>query len=300
MIGRENLISLPSVVFLLLVVTLNGLSACTFFNEGRTLYNREGSRIGLEDDPSVSRSSQAELNNHPIDWTSKDLESILQSIQVRGYSGTIMSLMAKPQSKPLFTPKELAFISEHLARAFREAKPTERVFFSLPKPDVAYSEDRTAGAMFFRGPYLHVVVTDHSSVIRTDTGGGEYKDIRDTKGMTLWVASPAQAAMVPDLEKPRWAHFERVHISLPAKDVLARKAYLPTVHTRQDGTDSPVLPPSATSTEHPQGNSSPDELQRQLQELSGTNQELKARLDEQNKRMQQLQEQVERLRREGP
>ena len=88
----------------------------------------------------------------------------------------------------------MAMISGQLVTAFRQATPSERVFFSLPKPGVAYSDDRTAGSLFLRGRYLHVVLQDHSSFIQADTGGGETKDIRDTKGMKLWVAGPAQAA----------------------------------------------------------------------------------------------------------
>jgi hypothetical protein len=279
---------------------LINIAGCSLFNQGRAVYDREGIRIGLEADPSVRQTGQASLNNHPIDLTPKDLESLLQTIQVSGYSGTIVGLMTRPQSTPLFTPKQLSAISKHLATAFREATSAERVSFSLPKPDVTYSEDRTVGSLFFRGSYLHVILTDHSSIIRTDTGGGDYRDIRDTKGMKLWVAGPVQAAMVPDHEEPRWAHFERVRISLPVKEVLARKDLIPAAPMNQGGTGSPVPLSVARPSERPQGSTSPDELQRQIRELSGSNQDLRGRLDEQNKRMQQLQEQVEQLRRELP
>ncbi|MGE3975965.1 MAG: hypothetical protein AB7F94_00065 [Nitrospira sp.] len=260
------------------------------------MYDRDGIRIGIDVDPSIRRSIQTDLNNHPIDLTPKELESLLQVIQVSGFSGTLVGMLTKPQPIPLFTPQELATISDHLAMAFREAKPTERVSFSLPKPDVTYSEDRTAGFLFFRGPYLHVILTDHSSFIRTDTGGGEYRDIRDTKGMKLWVAGPAQSAKVPDLEEPRWAHFERVHISLDVKRVLARKENVPAAPMNQREAGTPVPLPAAVSPEKRQGSASPDDLQLQIRELSGANQELRGRLDEQNKRMQQLQDQAERLR----
>jgi len=212
----------------------------------------------------------------------------------------MVGLITKPEPVPLFTPKELSVISGHLATAFREAKPTERVSFSLPKPDVTYSEDRTVGFLFFRGRYLHVVLTDHSSFIRTDTGGGEYKDIRDTKGMKLWVAGPARAATVPDLEEPRWAHFEKVHISLDVKRVLARKEHVPAAPMNQVGAGVPTLLPAVVPPEGRQGSASPEDQQLQIRELSDANQELKVRLDEQNKRTQQLQDQIEQLRRELP
>lgn len=289
----------PILIGVALLVVVN-LSACSLFSQGRSVYDREGIRIGLEADPSIRGNSQTGVNHHPIDLTPKDLTILLQSIQISGYSGTIAGLLTKPEPVPLFTATELSVISEQFATAFREAKPTERVFFSLPKPDVTYSEDRTVGALLFRGSYLHVVVTDHSSIIRTDTGGGDYKDLRDTKNMKLWVVGPAQAAKVPDNEEPRWAHFERVHISLPVKEALMGKSYSPAPRSNQIRSSSSVPPSTAMPSDHPQPTTSPEELQRQIRNLSGTNQELRDRLDEQQRRMQQLQEQVDRLRPEKP
>jgi hypothetical protein len=296
----HSIITSTSFCFLSLILTIGNLSGCALFDHGRSVYDREGIRIGIETDPSVRSSSQEGVNNHPMDLTPTELELLLQVIQVSGYSGTMVGLITKPEPVPLFTPKELSVISGHLATAFREAKPTERVSFSLPKPDVTYSEDRTVGFLFFRGRYLHVVLTDHSSFIRTDTGGGEYKDIRDTKGMKLWVAGPARAATVPDLEEPRWAHFEKVHISLDVKRVLARKEHVPAAPMNQVGAGVPTLLPAVVPPEGRQGSASPEDQQLQIRELSDANQELKGRLDEQNKRMQQLQDQIEQLRRELP
>ena len=294
------IVSSTTFCFLFLVFTVGHFSGCALFDYERSVYDREGIRIGLEADPSVGRSQRADLNNHPIDLAPKDFESLLRDIQVTGYSGTIVGLVTRPQPVSLFTPKELSAISAHLASAFREAKPTERVFFSLPKPDVVYSEDRTVGALFFRGPYLHVVLTDHSSLTRTDPGGGEARDIRDTMGMRLWVAGPAQAAQIPDLEQPRWAHFERVHIALGVKQVLARAGKDPVQPLRRVGTELSGSLPTAAPSESHRGSTSPEELERQIRDLSSTNEELRRRLDEQNRRMQRLQDQVEQLRHELP
>ena len=275
---------------------LGTLSACGVFNGGRLIYDQAGVRIGIEADPSMSRFGQPVLNSHPVDLSPKDLQSLLQVLQVSGYSGTLVGLISNQQPVPLFNPNELSSISGHLAAAFREAKPEERVYFSLPKPDVTYSEDRTVGALFFRGPYLHVVVTDHSSFIRTDTGGGEYKDPRDTKGMKLWVAGPAQAAMVPDLEEPRWAPYEKVHVSLNVKQALSQRA-TPTRRS-PEGSVAPPATPASSSPADDHGVSTED-LKIKMRELSGANQDLRNRLDEQSKRMQQLQDQLEQLRPES-
>lgn len=268
------------------------LSGCSLMSTGRVLYDQQGIRIGVEPDPTVSRSEHPVQNNHPANLTAKELESLLRVVQVSGWSGTLVGLLETPRPVPLFTPKELSTISTHLTAALHEAKPTERVFFSLPKPDVAYSEDRTAGALFVRGRYLHIVVTDHSSFVQADTGGGEVKDIRDTKGMKLWVARPAQAATVPDIEEPRWAPFETVHLSLSIKDVLASQATPSPI--RVDRAEAAVTAPSELGSSR--AVVSPDELQLQIRELTSSNLELRSRLDEQNKRLQALLEELGQLR----
>ena len=265
----------------LLLLTLETLSACGFTSTQRLVYSEQGIRIGIEGDPTVARSGGAELNKHPTNLTPKEIESLLQVIEVSGWSGTILGMLEAPRPVALFTPKELSLISGPFSTSFRDAQPTERVFFSLPKPEVTYSDERTVGFLFLRGRYLHVIVTDHSSLIQTDTGGGDLKDVRDAKGMKLWVQRPAQAAMVPDLEEPRWAPFETVHVSLNVKEVLAQQ-----------------VAPASTPTKSRQAGVSTEELQVQIRELTNSNQELRGRLEEQNKRMQELNNQLEQLRQE--
>lgn len=272
---------MPTLKLLSWLLLLTGsLSACGFTSTQRLVYGEQGIRIGIEADPTVARSGGTELNKHPANLTPKEIDSLLQVIEVSGWSGTILGMLEAPRPVPLFTPKELSLISGPLSTSFRDAQPTERVFFSLPKPEVTYSDERTVGFLFLRGRYLHVIVTDHSSLIQTDTGGGNLKDVRDTKSMKLWVKRPAPAAMVPDLEEPKWAPFETVHVSLNVKEVLAQQAA------------------PASSPRSRQAGLSSEELQLQIRDLANSNQELRTRLEEQNKRMQELNNQLEQLRQE--
>jgi len=276
---------------LLLSSLLMTVPACGLMNAQLIVYDQQGIRIAIEKDPTVSRASPPAYNNHPAELSAENIQGLLEVIQVSGWSGTLVGMVATPRPVPLFTDKQLAAISGHIASAFKQAAPTERVYFSLPKPDVSYSEDRTEGSLFLRGRYLHVVVTDHVSVIRADTGGGDSKDIRDTKGMKLWIAGPAQAATVPDAEEPRWAAFETVHVSLNLKEVLALHNQAHRVVVGGEGVVS--SPPSRKLEQH---GASQENLQLQVRELTSSNLELRGRLDEQNKRMQALTEELEQLR----
>lgn len=288
--------SRPFLLSCALVLSLEAISGCGLLHPERLVYDQQGMRIGLEPDPTVARSGNQIVNDHPAALTSEEIQSLLHVIYVSGWSGTLLGMVETPRPVPLFTERQLSTISTALVAAFRDAKPTERVFFSLPKPDVAYSEDRTAGALFLRGRYLHVVVTDHSAFLNADTAGGDLRDARDTKGMKLWVSNQAQAAMVPDLEEPRWAPFETVHISLNVKDTLARQAKpLPSRINRE--TRAPLFPPPASFlSKTDQAGVSTEDLQLQIRELTSSNLELRSRLEEQTKRMEQLNEQMEQLR----
>ena len=251
----------------------------------RVIYDQDDVRIGVETDPSVTRSKQPVANAHPAQVTAEELKTLLGVLRVSGWSGTIAGIFETPRPVPVFTDAQLNGHAAQLSEAFAQVQPHERVFFSFPKPAVHYSEDRTTGALFLRDRYLHVVVTDHSSVIQADTAGGDAKDIRDTKGMKLWIAKPAVEATVPDAELPRWAPFETVHISLNVKQALAKQAAPPARLGRE---------PGRTSTLAEEG--SQEELQNQIRELSNSNAELREQLDEQKAKMKDLTDDMNRLR----
>ncbi len=280
----------------LLLISLTMLSSCSFIPTERFVYDQNGMRIGIGPDPTVPRAHHPVSNSHPANLTPEEVQSLLQVVQVSGWSGTIVGMVEAPRPVPLFATEELSTISNYLAAAFHEAKPTERVLFSLRKPGVAYSQDRTEGALFLRDRYLHVIVTDHSSFIRADTGGDDLRDIRDTKGMKLWVAGPAQSASVPDSEEPEWAPFETVHISLNTKEVLALRQKASPVHPSKTAIVPPASGPSRPTSQPSPGGATSGDLQLQIRELTSSNLELRDRLEDQKRRMEELTRQLEQLR----
>lgn len=285
---------------LCLVLLMCLTSACSLLSGGKVLYDQQDSQVGLQTDPTINRGPSPAKNAHPAQLTAEDVRALLGSLLVSGWSGTLVGLIEQPRPVPVFTNLELNRIAAPIAAAFQQAAPSERVFFSLPKSDTAYSEERTTGGLFLRGRYLHVVLMDHSAFTRADTAGGEVKDLRDTKGMKLWVAAPATAATVPDVEEPRWAHFETVHVSLNAKEVIAlrsRPASLPA-----ESPHSVPLPTMNAAGGGPQNGGSADttgnqadELRLQVRELTTSNLELRNRLDQQLNQMQALQDQLTKL-----
>jgi hypothetical protein len=280
--------TIVSPYYLSLVFVLAGISGCAILPNHRVTYEHDDAKIGIEDDPTISAKQTEIRNAHPGHLTTEQVRSLLSVIQVSGWSGTLMGVFVAPPPVPLLTQEELQQYSAPLAEAFKEAGPTERVFFSFPKPGGRYSEDRTAGAFFLRGRYLHAVLTDHSSILRADTGGDDLKDIRDTKGMKLWIAKPAEPATVPDAEEPKWAAFETTHISLNYTQTLALLNSAPSNRAGRANVKSG--PPSGIAP------SSKQDVQEQVRELSNSNRDLRERLDDQSKKTKELSEEVDRLR----
>ncbi|HSA60825.1 MAG TPA: hypothetical protein VLE03_01175 [Nitrospiraceae bacterium] len=248
-----------------------GLSACASLTGERIIYDQQGIRISIESDRSVNRSTPPAPNSHPAAMSPDDVRVLLSALRISGWSGTILGMISNPQPILLFRKEDLDVIATPLALALQQAGPHERVRFSLPDPEASYSGDRTTGALFVRGPHLHVVVTDHAAFTRADTGGGDAdRDLRDTKGMKLWVAGPARAASLPPNEEPHWVPFETVYVSMNINEVLA----LSKAPSHQD------------------------ETLRQIQELNKSNQELRSRLTEQSKQLQEMKDELVRLQQE--
>ena len=287
---------------LLLGFSVLVLSSCSGFITEQVVYDQKGYRVGVEIDPTIKRSHGPVQNDHPAKFTAEELQSLLGMIEVSGWSGTLVGILAPPRPVPLFKEEELREVSQHLAAAFRGAGPTERVFFSLENRQAPYSDDRTAGALFLRGPYMHIVVIDHISVLTADTGGGDEKDIRDSKGMKLWVVHPAKAAVVPDAEEPRWAPFETAHISVNTREVLALRAARPSTTTSRAATDQLIKTSPRSGGKEGQTTSpvtpSPEDLQLQIRELTSSNLDLRKKIDEQTKQMKELADEMERLHQE--
>jgi hypothetical protein len=278
------------------------LTACGATSQERVLYQASGIQVGIVTDLSTNEHATPPVKNkHPVALTPQEIRSLLGSLEVSGWSGAIVGLFSAPQPKALFTWAELVELAQPLAAAFHEVTSRERVFFSVQNPNAPYDTDRTSGSVFFRDDYLHVVLTDHYGFLQADPGGGEKRDPRDTKGMKLWAVAPAQAATVPEQKEPYWNAFEKIHISLNPREVLAGQK-LP----QAGGASSrpPVTMPaggqSALKGDSPVTDTteSVNDLRLQIRELNNANLDLRSQLKEQSVIMEKLQAEFEGLRNE--
>lgn len=278
------------------------LPACGVTSQERILYQASGVQVGIVTDLSTNEDASPPVKNkHPVALTPLEIRSLLGSLEVSGWSGALVGLFSAPHPKALFTWAELVELAQPLAVAFHEVTPRERVFFSVQNPNAPYDTDRTSGSVFFRDDYLHVVLTDHYGFLQADPGGGETRDPHDTKGMKLWVVAPAQAARVPEQKEPHWNAFEKVHISLNPREVLAGQR-LPEAG---EGSSHPPVTMPAGGQPALKGDSqatdqteSVNDLRLQIRELNNANLDLRSQLKEQSVIMEKLQAEFEGLRNE--
>ena len=278
------------------------LTACGAASQQHVLYQASGIQVGIITDVSTNEQVAPPVRNrHPANLTPQDIRLLLGSLEVSGWSGTMIGLFSAPQPRQVFTWAELVELGEPLAAAFHQATPRERVFFAVQNPTAPYETDRTSGSLFFRDDYLHVVLTDHYSFLQADPGGGEKRDPRDTKGMKLWVVGPAQAASVPEEKEPHWNAFEKVYISLNPLEVLAGER-LPQAAA---GSSRPQValpvagqPAIKTDTSATTATESVNDLRLQIRELNNANLDLRSQQKEQASTIEKLQAEFERLRNE--
>ena len=272
------------------------LAGCQLFDNQRFIFNERGMRVGIETDPSVHRASPPILNEHPGHLTPQEIQTLLGAVRVSGWSGTVVGWFDQPRPIALFDEADLQAIAKPIAAAVQQALPTQRIVFSLSNPKSAYG-DATTGALFLRHATLHLVVTDHKAFPRADTAGGDEKDLRDTKGMTLSLPRPYQAAVLRHADEPDWAPFERVHLSMPVKEMLAQ------AHRSVNGMGAPAENTQAQLKSQPavvtESAAASQELRLQIRELTQSNLDLRDRLNQQTEQLQELKEELTKLRRES-
>jgi hypothetical protein len=285
------------------------LTACVGPIRQTTVFEQGDVRVGIESDLTTERTTPPSLNRHPYQITAEETQRLLRSIEVSGYGGVLLGVFQAPRPVPVFTSSELEIISGPIAQAFQQARANQRVFFSIPSNTSAYPNDRekTAGALLFRDGYLHVLLSDHYAFSSADPGGGEDRDPRDTKGMKLWAGRQGYQAVVPEQKEPRWGAFEKVHISLNPKEILASPHRDPSVgqgteavHPAMSGRAAAPSPAQAANDhiEAPTRSTS-DELRLQIHELTHANLDLRSRLNEQDTEIDTLRQELDRLRQEA-
>ena len=104
--------------------------------------------------------------SHPIRWSAEQWKPILRSIHVKKH-GQGVPFFSAPNGPPLpaFTPAEVDYLSETLARAFAQAQPSEMVVFGLTSPKTQEVTEITTGAWFVKNEQLHLILGNYREAV---------------------------------------------------------------------------------------------------------------------------------------
>jgi hypothetical protein len=108
--------------------------------------------------------------SHPFRWSAEQWKPLLRSIHVqkRG-QGMFFSPAPNGPTLQAFTPAEVDYLSETLARAFAQAQPSEVVVFGLTSPKTQEMTEITTGAWFVKDTQLHLVFGNYREAVTMST-----------------------------------------------------------------------------------------------------------------------------------
>ncbi|TAL08865.1 MAG: hypothetical protein EPO02_11840 [Nitrospirae bacterium] len=291
-----------------LVLLLTGaLAGCALFApSSRVLYQENRTVIELEKDPSEGG------NTHPAPVSSSQLAKILNGLLIQHDRAVAMSVVkGTGKLEPVFDAEEIALLAPLLAKGLQQTDPSQRVGFTFWSPVNGRGYAAFSGAVSVRTPYFIFILKEHP--------GSDWQDRSATPQQpSLFALDFKQGAYLkPGSDDERMGSYRaRPTLQIDYRRYLAAadgpSGSAPTA--REPTVLVPSAPASATS--RPPAVSSPAtpprelaktdgdlvaELQRQVKELTDSNQELRARLREMRDRQDQSQamnEELARLRRD--
>jgi len=272
---------------------------------GRILYKEGRTVVQLEADPSVGGTSLEGLNSHPASIKPAQVAAILRGIQIRseqGLLGILLSLAVPAEA--VFTEDEVAQLAPVLADGLAQAGPSERVSFRLWSVQPGRRNAPLSGYVSVRNPYLKFGLNEHPTI--------GWQDPEDPSAPKLYeLEFQREAFLRPGTEEERKAgRRTRPLIQIDYRRYLAaaQEPSGPAAAAKEPpgvtsaGTGPPTVPPATAPREKVSPEkAAQNDLQRQVKELTDSNQELRARLKEALARQESAQaanEELTRLRQE--
>jgi len=285
----------------MLVLALGG---CALLQTVSTpIYQDDFLMVRLEPNPAGDAAPTTDTDARNV--TADQLAVILRGLKAHKRTGLLQSLLAESPHEPVFREDELPRVATALRSGLKAASPRDRVAFQLARTGGMGGREETSGAVYWRGPLFYMTLTKFRSL-------GQVSYDSPEEGFDLSY-EPADAVVQQQKESGRrWlgGHPTEVAVNVrrfkeppvvAAPDVDAgRKAESPAPPSGRAsgvaGALQAVPTPSPLAAPAP-GSEILESLQRQIKELTDSNQELRARLREFRNRQDQSEE-LDRLRRE--
>ena len=283
-----------------ILLLAGALAGCALFSSSARIIHQQGrTTVQLEKDPSAGGTFTSTGNSHPVSIKAVQVATVLRGIQIRseqGVVGTLLSLAAPADA--VFMEEEVMVLAPLLADGLAQAGPSERVGFTLWSDKPGRRNAPLAGHIAIREPYLRFGLNDHPTI-----GWQDPEDSSAPKLFTLEFQRESFVRPASDEEqkaarkaRPMIQIDYRRYLAAPQDQGAAAPVPAPSI-------SRPVIPPAMAPTRDAAVSESSvlKDLQRQVKELTDSNQELRSKLKDMRDRQDQSQavnEELTRLRRD--
>ena len=290
-----------------LLLLAGALAGCALFSSSARIISQQGrTTVQLEKDPSAGGTFTSTGNSHPASIKAAQVATILRGIQIRseqGVVGTLLSLAAPADA--VFMEEEVTVLAPLLADGLAQAAQSERVGFTYWSAQPGRRNGPLSGHIAIREPYLRFGLNDHPTI-----GWQDPEDSSSPKLFTLEFQRESFVRPVSD-EEQKAARKARPMIQIDYRRYLAAlQDQGAAVQTKEPPVAAPVQAPATSRPATPptmapmrdaavSESSVLKDLQRQVKELTDSNQELRSKLKDMRDRQDQSQavnEELTRLR----
>jgi hypothetical protein len=297
-------LSISAVVLAVMVAA----GCANWFRTEAPVYQDDFLKVWLESNPDKAGSVQGS-RDAPV-LTAQQLARVLKGVEGRKVTGWLKSIVDQSPQEPVFLESELPLVSRELLNGLRSASAQERVAFRLSRAGAGRTREETVGSLFMRGSLLYLTLTKFRFVDRMAYEGAE-----GGSGKEIELSYEPSDALVQRQQgfTSQWLGADRAEVIVDVRKVT--EGPLPAGSPAADRRAEPPVPaqpPQASAVAPPAKSESAgiaqapsaavvESFQRQVKELTDSNQELRASLKTLQDRQDQgaaLTEELIRLRQE--
>jgi hypothetical protein len=276
-----------------MVLSFLPLAGCGLFRTASPpVYQDASLTVWVEPNPSGPPGPITETDAQYV--TAEQLAFILKGLKASQRIGLLQSLLNQSQAIPVFLDDELPRVGKALRIGLRAASSKEQVAFRLSRTDGMEGRAEIHGAVYLRGSLLYVTITKLRSSDRVSSDSPE-EGFDLSYEPTEAVVQREPSVIIVNVQRFR----EASAVAAPEVDA-GRKAdrFAPPPGRASEAAGArqavPAPPPPAAPAPGPEILES---LQRQIKDLTDSNQELRAKLLELQNRPDRSEE-LDRLRQE--
>jgi hypothetical protein len=123
--------------------------------------------VGLASSPDGGSDIEAR-HDHPVEWTTGDLQAILKRLAIQEGSG-LMDSSRRPQT--VFSQENLAHLIPALQHTFNIARPSDWIVFAVWGGSETQGLEVTSGGMFLQDQQLHILLANHRERVSSEKDG---------------------------------------------------------------------------------------------------------------------------------